>query len=241
MELFFSFLVLAFTVGSFFVAKRELTSTATLAQKNIAAEAESLKATIEALTLDLEQRADAAAAILSRRIAEATELGVAPKSTEPAKPAAPPVDIVQSTDNGLSEFLRDHGLAETWPPTGERSGADPPYSGNMPSSAIAPVPDSVHSIVETRSEHQPRPNETPITLGGISDVLRPAPIPSHTVAPLDRATAYEKEDLSVDERYRPILRMIAEGVTNPSEIARRTGLGRGEIELFLTLRERNAI
>jgi len=34
--------------------------------------------------------------------------------------------------------------------------------------------------------------------------------------------------------------LVAEGVTDPAEIARRTGLGRGEVDLILSLRARRA-
>ena len=43
-----------------------------------------------------------------------------------------------------------------------------------------------------------------------------------------------------DDRYAPALALAAAGVTDLTEIARRTGLGRGEVELLLTLRARRA-
>jgi len=35
--------------------------------------------------------------------------------------------------------------------------------------------------------------------------------------------------------------LLDEGVTDPAEIARRTGLGRGEVDLILSLRARRAL
>ena len=43
-----------------------------------------------------------------------------------------------------------------------------------------------------------------------------------------------------DDPYAPVLALAADGVTDPAEIARRTGLGRGEVELLLALRGRRA-
>ena len=44
-----------------------------------------------------------------------------------------------------------------------------------------------------------------------------------------------------DDRYAAIYAMLASGVTNSTEIARRTGMGRGEVELILGLRARNVL
>ena len=43
-----------------------------------------------------------------------------------------------------------------------------------------------------------------------------------------------------DPRYLPVYALLNDGVTDPVEIARRTGLGRGEVELILSLRARRA-
>ncbi len=44
-----------------------------------------------------------------------------------------------------------------------------------------------------------------------------------------------------DPRYEPVYTLLAAGVADPAEIARRTGLGRGEVELILSLRDRRAL
>ncbi len=41
-----------------------------------------------------------------------------------------------------------------------------------------------------------------------------------------------------EERYAAVYALAADGVADPTEIARRTGLGRSEIELLLRLRAR---
>lgn len=43
-----------------------------------------------------------------------------------------------------------------------------------------------------------------------------------------------------DPRYAPVYALLASGVADPVEIARQTGLGRGEVDLILSLRDRRA-
>ncbi len=54
--------------------------------------------------------------------------------------------------------------------------------------------------------------------------LQPTPEP----APLPKA----------DQRHGALDALLAAGVTDPTEIARQTGLGRGEVDLILSLRRR---
>ncbi len=46
--------------------------------------------------------------------------------------------------------------------------------------------------------------------------------------------------LAEDEKYAPVYALAASGMTDTTEIARRTGLGRGEVQLLLDLRARHA-
>ena len=43
-----------------------------------------------------------------------------------------------------------------------------------------------------------------------------------------------------DPRYAPVYALLNAGISDPVEIARQTGLGRGEIDLILSLRGRRA-
>ena len=43
-----------------------------------------------------------------------------------------------------------------------------------------------------------------------------------------------------DPRYAPVYALLDAGIFDPVEIARRTGLGRGEVDLLLSLRDRHA-
>ena len=44
-----------------------------------------------------------------------------------------------------------------------------------------------------------------------------------------------------DPRYQPVYDLLAAGIFDPIEIARQTGLGRGEVDLILSLRGRRAL
>ncbi len=44
-----------------------------------------------------------------------------------------------------------------------------------------------------------------------------------------------------DAHYAPIYALLDEGITDPQEIVRRTGLSRGEIDLILSLRAQRAL
>lgn len=72
--------------------------------------------------------------------------------------------------------------------------------------------------------------------GGRSEGIPLAPV----LAPVAPALAPAAESLP-DPRYEPVYALLASGVADPVEIARRTGLGRGEVDLILSLRDRRAI
>lgn len=54
-----------------------------------------------------------------------------------------------------------------------------------------------------------------------------------------RAPEPDARQAEHDERYAPVYELAAAGVADAGEIARRTGLGRGEVELILGLRARS--
>ena len=67
-----------------------------------------------------------------------------------------------------------------------------------------------------------------------------APAPHFGGAEPNRAERWEPVSAEPlpDPRYEPVYALLASGITDPVEIARRTGLGRGEVELILSLRDR---
>ena len=69
---------------------------------------------------------------------------------------------------------------------------------------------------------------------------RPPP-PNPGGAESHRAERLEAADPLPDPRYEPVYALLASGIADPVEIARRTGLGRGEVDLILSLRDRRAL
>jgi hypothetical protein len=82
---------------------------------------------------------------------------------------------------------------------------------------------------------------------GIQSMPAPPEAPPLQVAPMKTMTveaasngAGEKASSATeeDERYAQIYSLVALGISDSTEIARRTGVGRGEVELILSLRAR---
>ena len=86
--------------------------------------------------------------------------------------------------------------------------------------------DAVERAAESRP---PAPNNGAAAPGGGAE--------QHWAGPLEPAPA----DPLPDPRYEPVYALLASGVADPVEIARRTGLGRGEVDLILSLRGRRAL
>ncbi len=80
----------------------------------------------------------------------------------------------------------------------------------------------------------PRLSEAPAERGDDLLAARPAaalpPPPAADPRPAPEA----------DPRHQPVFALLAQGVTDPAEIARQTGLGRGEVDLILSLHARRA-
>lgn len=66
------------------------------------------------------------------------------------------------------------------------------------------------------------------------------PPPAFPFAP-DLSPAAQPSDSLPEPRYEPVYALLASGVADPVEIARRTGLGRGEVDLILSLRDRRTL
>ncbi len=81
----------------------------------------------------------------------------------------------------------------------------------------------------------PRLSEAPAERGGDLLAARPAAPDASAVPVLAPRPSPE-----ADPRHQPVFALLAEGVTDPAEIARRTGLGRGEVDLILSLHARRA-
>ncbi|MDQ2688184.1 MAG: hypothetical protein M3Y28_09990 [Armatimonadota bacterium] len=76
-----------------------------------------------------------------------------------------------------------------------------------------------------------KPNAMPNVVGEALVTSMPAPM----FVPMP-----DTQQMEHDERYAPAYALADSGVTDAGEIARRTGLGQGEVELILGLRARSA-
>jgi len=159
------FLVLAFTAVVWWLARRDLSARAASLHAPAVADLENLQAVIEALTADLEFRAEAA----EQRIRDAEQRLAMIVARE--RPLAPSSGGIGEEPEGAA---REEGAASS-----------------------------------ARTSGSPE-------LGRAGNVA----------------------GLPEDERYAPVHALLAEGITDAGEIARRTGLGQGEVLLLLGLRER---
>lgn len=82
---------------------------------------------------------------------------------------------------------------------------------------------------QARLERSAADMEKRLTQGGAAETRRP-------LLPVSEEATTEGGD--GDGRYAPVYALAEAGETDLSEIARRTGLGRGEVELVLALRAR---
>ena len=128
------------------------------------------------------------------------------------------VDIVRQTGLTRGEvelILTLHNLhIAPGPPVPPPSAAEPAFEPIAP--VLAEVPVTVASA--------PAPVEP-----GIRPMAAPA------------ATQSVPPPSNPDDRYAAIYALIAAGITDSVEIARRTGLGRGEVELHMGLHARNVL
>ncbi len=67
-----------------------------------------------------------------------------------------------------------------------------------------------------------------------------SPLPSMPLPPAVPVINAAPPDTPPDPRYAPVYALLAAGVSDPAELARRTGLGRGEVDLILSLQSRRA-
>ncbi len=76
-------------------------------------------------------------------------------------------------------------------------------------------------------------------------VSAPAPMPALSALPPSASFPVFSQDLEAAEpeiaAHAPLYALLEAGVTDPAEITRRTGLGRGEVDLILSLRARRAL
>jgi hypothetical protein len=192
-----------------------------------------------------------------------------PFKPEPIAPVAVPADTMPST--AVAPPVQQANAVEPVPAPAPKPKAPEPVSGGRDSKETAEREARVMSLVArgvTNSVDIAR--QTGLTRGEVELILTlhnlhmaPASMPifesqaaaliaatSADTVPVEKAPV-EKEaaapvspdDIVVnpDDRYAAIYQLVAAGVTDPIEIARRTGLGRGEVELHMGLHARNVL
>ena len=75
----------------------------------------------------------------------------------------------------------------------------------------------------------------------VSTSAEPAPVPAEPAFAVPVFAEAVPADPLPDPRYASVYALLASGVSDPIEIARQTGLGRGEVDLILGLRDRRAL
>ncbi len=91
--------------------------------------------------------------------------------------------------------------------------------------------------------HLPRFAGTPPEAGGgggLGMMALPFPPPVSGRGGEERAGVGSLDEPQ-DARYAPVYALLDEGITDPQDIARRTGLSRGEVDLILSLRGRRTL
>lgn len=219
----FQFLVLALTALLWWLARRDLTSKAADARAPAAEDWARLRVTVEQLMVELERRA----VVAEQRIYEAeqrlrlveqrlqaafTRADLAPGASAAPEPPVPLVSGVGAFAPPAARAVS--GSAEPMPVLPTLSGAAPLTAPLLLPGAAAP-PLAVDMSLRSASFVEAEP---------AAPALPAAPPPL-------RLTPEEA-------RYLPVYALADAGQTDPAEIARQTGLPRGEIELVLSLRAR---
>ena len=87
-------------------------------------------------------------------------------------------------------------------------------------------PSAERPSLEPQAAERPHAEAASILPLRVAEPLPPASVPAEPLP---------------DPRYAPVYALVRDGISDPVEIARLTGLGRGEVELILSLRDRRAI
>jgi hypothetical protein len=96
--------------------------------------------------------------------------------------------------------------------------------------------------VDTAPSSRPGPEEDPAAPSKPLAVAGDMPLLDDSDSVADLVPRVVNEAVPVlDDRYAAIYAVVAAGITNTVEIARRTGLGRGEVELHMGLHARNVL
>ena len=242
------FLVLAVTALLWWLARRDLTTKAAEARTPALEDWARLHVTVEQLMVELERRA----VVAEQRIYEAEQrlrlveqrlqaslaraesahgANAVPESPAAPVPASPPSAFFPERVLPAAPSPVDVSIFENADAAGRVgmvSGGTPLTAPLLPPGAAAPslavdMPLRPAAFVEAEAALPALPASPPLTA--------PAPPASPPPLPL----------MPEEARYQPVFALADAGQADPAEIARQTGLPRGEVELVLSLRARRTV
>ncbi len=142
---------------------------------------------------------------------------------------APPVPIAQADAHELEQLCVTLAALVT-DLTGRMEAMEQRLQEGVGTTLAAPASSVAPSLPTPPAPKEAMPKEAmPMEAGAASSP------PTRSFSPL--AAAAEPEIAA----HAPLFALLDAGITDPAEITRRTGLGRGEVELILSLRARHAL
>lgn len=98
----------------------------------------------------------------------------------------------------------------------------------------------LEAVERGAAARQPVPQPEAVPPQRRSEPAPAEPLPAMP-SPAEPAFLEPRHAATPDPRYAPVYALLDAGVVDPVEIARQTGLGRGEVDLILSLRGRRAL
>ncbi len=207
--------MLASIAAFWWLARRDLTAQAADARAPAAEEWVRLRVTVEQLMVELERRA----VVAEQRIYEAEQrLRLVEQRLQASFAHA---------ESGGGASVAPASPAPPAPGLGEAAPAPPPRA------EAPPMPAGLGVLGDAAPAPAPAMTEKPIL--PILPAAQMLPTETQTAAPPPLHLAPE------EARYQPIHALADAGEADAGEIARQTGLPRGEIELVLSLRARRTV
>ncbi|BDI34382.1 hypothetical protein CCAX7_64330 [Capsulimonas corticalis] len=223
------YLVLGFTAILWWLARRDLTARASRLRASSSAEVDRLRETVEALTTALEERVTNEEKRLSALIAEARSLQSPLTASDGAVPAEHPVAEVLAAPP-IMEIPAAQPVAVTpvADPAAQASAAPEIVEEPAPTPAPVAAAAVIEPLVETVAV-----TDAPVEAASTDTKAASAPEPE---TPSEPPSPLHQQILESERRAALVRAQLAIGLTDAIEIARRTGLPRGEVELLIGLR-----
>lgn len=242
------FLVLAVTALLWWLARRDLTTKAAEARTPALEDWARLHVTVEQLMVELERRA----VVAEQRIYEAEQrlrlveqrlqaslaraesahgANAVPESPAAPVPASPPSAFFPERVLPAAPSPVDVSIFEN----ADAAGRVGMVSGGTPLTAPLPPPGAAAPPLAVDMPLRPAAFAEAETALPALPVSEPATVPAPPASPPPLPLMPE------EARYQPVFALADAGQADPAEIARQTGLPRGEVELVLSLRARRTV